>query len=345
MKVSYSNIKSVLKLSGSFLGLLFFASCTKNYDDYGPQGGGGDVTIPQATSAIVLNEGNFMFGNGSVSWVDLEQQSTSQEVFKTVNGFPLGDVPQSIMVSDSLGYILVNNSGKMEIVTMPDFTSVAAMTGFTSPRQMAIVSQQPKMAWVTDLYADKLWEVNLETQKITGSIPSAGWNENIVIWKSLALVLNKKDSVINVFDIATKTQVKTYQVSTGIVDFRFSAFSELMVVAKGGIYRIDLLLDGVYEEYAFTVSRTPLKMAYDSLNQTTYFLDGDLYKYANSTLTKAKSVPQGSNFYGLAVNNEKVYLTDTKDYVQPGEMNVYSYDFQDSAIYPMGINPQFIFFP
>lgn len=345
MNRGISNIKNTTLGFMVMLLILSISSCTKNYDDYGPQGGGGAVNIPEATSVIVLNEGNFMFGNGSVTWIDLEKESTSQEVFKNVNGFPLGDVPQSMLLSDSLGYVIVNNSGKIETVTMPDFTSISTITGFTSPRQMVIVSEQPKIAWVTDLYANKIWEVNLESQQIVGAIPSVGWNENIETWKSLVLVLNKQDSVINVFDRDTKISIKTYQLPSGIVDFRFTSFSELMVVAKGGLYRIDLLLDEVSEEYAFKNERTPLKMAYDTVNNATYFLDGDLYRYQSGNLQEMKSVPPGSNFYGLAVTNEKVYLTDTKDYVQPGELMVYSQDFQDSVVYPMGVNPQYILFP
>ncbi len=324
---------------------LLVSGCTKNYEDYGPKGDSGEVVIPEATSVIVVNEGNFMFGNGSISWTDLEQNTTSQEVFKSVNGFPLGDVPQSMIIEDSLGYVVVNNSGKIEMVKMPEFTSVATINGFTSPRQMAVVSEQPKIAWVTDLYADKIWEVNLDTRQITGSIASLGWDENIAVWKSLALVLNKKDSVINVFDIPTKSKIKTYQVSSGIVGFEFSKYAELMVVAKEGIYRIDLLLDGVYEEYAFTKERTPLKMAQDTINDITYFLDGDVYRFQNGILDEVVSVPAGANFYGLAVNSGNVYVTNTKDYVHPGELLKYDITFQDPTTYPMGVNPQFILFP
>lgn len=325
--------------------MLLVTGCTKNYDDYGPKGDSGKVVIPEATSVIVVNEGNFMFGNGSISWMDLEQNTTSQEVFKSVNGFPLGDVPQSMVIEDSLGYVVVNNSGKIEIVTMPDFTSVATINGFNSPRQMAVVSEQPKIAWVTDLYADKIWEVNLDTRQITGSIPSIGWDERIMVWKDLALVLNKKDSVINVFDIASKSKVKTYQFTSGIVDFEFSKYAELMVVAKEGIYRIDLLLDGVYQEFEFVKERNPLKMAQDTINQITYFLDGDVCMFQNGAVDEVVRVPSGANFYGLAVNAGNVYVTNSKDYVQPGELVKYDMQFQDSTIYPTGVNPQFILFP
>ncbi len=345
MRTVISTIKNqVIGLFGILL-TLGISSCTKNYDDYGPKGDTGYVEIPEATSVIVINEGNFMFGNGSISLVDLESESSAQEVFKNVNGFPLGDVPQSMLISDSLGYIVVNNSGKMEVVTMPDFTSISTITGFTSPRQMEIVSTQPQVAWVTDLYANKIWEVNLETQQITGAIPSTGWNENIEKWKSLVLVLNKKDSVINMFDIPTKSQIKSYQLPSGIVDFRFTSFSELMVLAKNGLYRIDLLVDATYLEYEFQTERNPLKMAYDSINQATYFLDGDLFRYQDGRLNKMLTVQKGSNFYGLEVNNQKVYITDTKDYVQPGELKQFSYNFQDSNVYSMGVNPQYILFP
>ena len=328
-----------------FMLVFLFSGCTKNYDDYGPKGEEEEVVIPEATSVIVINEGNFMFGNGSVSWMDLEQHTTSQEVFKSVNGYPLGDVPQSMIINDSLGYVIVNNSGKIEIVTMPEFSSVATVNGFTSPRQMAIVSDQPKMAWVTDLYADKIWEVNLDSRQITGSISELGWSEKIKVWNGKALVLNKTDSVINVFNIDSKVKVKTYQLSSGIVDFDFSKSEELMVVAKEGIYRVDLVQEEIYTEYTFTQKRTPLRMAQDTLNQITYFLDGDLMRYSMSQLEQIKPVPSGGNFYGLAVNSGNVYVSNAKDYVQPGELIQYDLNFQDSLVYPTGVNPQYIFFP
>ena len=345
MRISFKHMYFHLLLPIVAMNILLLSSCTKNYDDYGPQGGGGGTEIPENSSIIVLNEGNFMFGNGSVSVIDTDVETAVHEVFKNSNGYPIGDVPQSINIIDSLGYILVNNSGKIEVVQMPDFKSVNTITGFTSPRQMEVVSENPKMAWVTDLYANKIWEINLESNQITGSVPSAGWNENIEKWKSTVLVLNKKDSVINMFDIASKSLLKTYQFGNGIVDFRFSDYSQLMVLAKDGIYRINLLLDGVYQEYQFNMPRTPLKMAYDSINAYMYFLDSDLYRYSNGVVEEMVSVQVGSNFYGLAVKNEMVFLTDAKDYVQPGEMRQYSSDFQDSVMYTMGINPQFILFP
>ena len=46
---------------------------------------------------IILNEGNFMFGNGSISVIDKKTGSVTHDVYQSQNGVPLGDVPQSMM--------------------------------------------------------------------------------------------------------------------------------------------------------------------------------------------------------------------------------------------------------
>ena len=203
------NVKGQGFFKSSLLALLvlvfaILSSCTKNLDDFGPQLEGEDTAIPTNKRVIVINEGNFMFGNGSISVIDSQTEEVAQAVFKVKNGFPLGDVPQSILMRDSLAYIVVNNSGKIEVVRSDDFSSVKTITGFTSPRHLTVVNESGSIGWVTDLYANKIWKVDLTNGKIIGNIPSKGWSENILSWRDKVLVLNKKDSVINVFDAASE---------------------------------------------------------------------------------------------------------------------------------------------
>jgi hypothetical protein len=323
--------------------LAILTSCTKNLDDFGPQTEGGDIPVPTTERIIILNEGNFMFGNGTVSVINNVSDEVAQEVFKTKNGFPLGDVPQSMLIHDSLAYIIVNNSGKIEVVKNDNFESVKTITGFTSPRQMVIVNQSPLTAWITDLYANKIWKVNLESGAITGSIISNGWSENIIRWNGNVLILNKKDSVINVFDINAGQKIKTIGTGLEIVDFRLWSTNELMILTNTGIFKLQLQTMNLETVQLFASNRTPSKMAVDTVHNEVYFLESDVYKYKTS-VEKVITPNSGSNFYGMEVNSltGEVFITDAKDYVQPGDLIKYSSDYNDPTVYRVGVNPQFL---
>jgi hypothetical protein len=323
--------------------IILFSSCTKNLDDFGPQSNEGETPIAQSKRVVVLNEGNFMFGNGSISVIDNTTDEVSYEAFKQANNYPLGDVPQSVMVHDSLGYIVVNNSGKIEVVEWVDFKSVKTITGFTSPRQMTVVSQNPLTAWVTDLYANKIWKVDLESGTIIGDVPSQGWNENIVKWNDNVLVLNKKDSVINVFNHTTEQLSLSIGAGLELVDFKWWSANELMVLANTGLYRLEMQTMNLVLVKAFIVKRTPIRLAVDTTLNISYFLDVELFRY-ETNIDQVVTSNLGSNLYGLTVNSvtHEVYVTDTKDFVQPGLVLKYSSDFQDSVAYEVGINPQYL---
>jgi hypothetical protein len=45
-----------------------------------------------STGVLIMNEGAFGSGNGSVSWYDPTNDQVEKEVFINVNGFPTGNV-------------------------------------------------------------------------------------------------------------------------------------------------------------------------------------------------------------------------------------------------------------
>jgi len=338
--------KFFIRCLGAILVLSVTTSCTKNYDDFGPQTPGGGGEVPQKNQVLILNEGNFMFGNGSISVLNSTTDEVAQEVFKSKNGFPLGDVPQSMSIHDSLGYIIINNSAKIEVVRMDDFSSVKTITGFNSPRYMTIISESPLMAWVTDLYADKIWKVNLDEGKIIGEIPAPGWHENIMKWNDQVIALRKSDSVIKIIDIQDESTIHTFDFTTGVVDFGLYDDNTLMAILPEGIMEINLQSYQANKIASFTPQKNPLKMTLDMENNRMYFIDKDVYQYhfATQQMHKKIKVNVGSNFYGLQVHPQtsEVYVSDAKDYVQPGQVIRYHSDFSDSVVYQTGINPQHI---
>ena len=73
-------------------------------------------------------------------------------MFGRVNDRPLGDVAEAMKVYNMKGYIVVNNSNTVEVVSLPDFKSVKSITGFNSPRNIEFIDSNK--AYVTNLLKD-----------------------------------------------------------------------------------------------------------------------------------------------------------------------------------------------
>ena len=87
---------------------------------------------------LICNEGNFTYGNSSLSYIDLESDSIYSDVFFEVTGYPLGDVAQHITIFEDNVFISINNSGKIYIVNKNSFVYVGEISGLNSPRFICI---------------------------------------------------------------------------------------------------------------------------------------------------------------------------------------------------------------
>ena len=79
----------------------------------------------------IVNEGGFGYGNGSVSYYSPSDCTITLDLFKSQNAKPLGDICQSLTFFNQKGYVVVNNSQKIEVGKQSELTSLATISGFT----------------------------------------------------------------------------------------------------------------------------------------------------------------------------------------------------------------------
>lgn len=294
---------------------------------------------------FVLNEGNFNWGNSSVTFIGANDSSVEQDVFKTHNGNrSLGDVAESMQIFNDEGFIIVNNSNKVEVVSLKDFVSVKRIDGFNSPRFMAIVDTN--RAYVTNMQTN-ISVVDLKTLSITKSIPTKSWTEAIIKYNnymfvsSIGLMTNPssgRNARVLVIDTKTDQIVDSIKTGKEPVAMVMDKKDKIWVLCTGGydqfeaptLVRIDPALRIVDKTFSFPNPTTvPSRLCINSQRDTLYFLDNGVYQMpvSSSTIPSSPFIPANDHlFYGLGIHpaTGNIYVTDAKDYVQNG--SVYQYN-------------------
>jgi len=304
-----------------------------------------DPTPPTSfkNGTFVVNEGNFNWGNATITFFNDSSQAVSQDVFNKVNGRLLGDVAQSMQISGNRGYIIVNNSNTVEVVSMKDFSSLKTITGFHSPRYISFIDSSK--AYVTNLLHD-ISVIDLNNLTVKKSIPTRSWTEGMIKYKNLVFVSSigvysdpssKRDAQVLVID--TKTDEIVDSIKTGVepIGIVMDKKDKIWVLCSGGydnfaaptLMRINPDLLSVEKIFSFTgTQETPSRLCINNGGDTLYFLKNGVYQMSvNATAIPAQPfiAASGRVFYGLGIDpgNGNIFVSDAVDFVQPG----YVYQF------------------
>ena len=121
---------------------------------------------------FITNEGNFQYGNATLSFYDTQTRKIDNEVFFRANDQKLGDVAQSMTMYGGLGWIVVNNSHVIFAIAPVTFKEVGRITNLTSPRYIHFLSDEK--AYVTQIWDNRIFIVNPKRFEITGYIDCPG---------------------------------------------------------------------------------------------------------------------------------------------------------------------------
>ncbi|CAN5210232.1 hypothetical protein BH09BAC1_BH09BAC1_20660 [soil metagenome] len=339
----------------AWMGILSFSACTP--DDTAEE----IYDLPIGNSAVmIINEGNYTFGNASISYYNPLNGNLYEDIFLSQNSRPLGDVAHSMISVNGYGYgyISVNNSNKIEVVNLVDFTSVATITGLTSPRY--ILPLGDGRAYVSDLYAEKLTIINLNTNTAVGVVNLPGWTEQMVLANGLVFVANYDSQRVEIINPLTDSKINHIDVDGHPLEMVKDFQGQIWVLGQkegsegAALTRIDPNLPRKELTLSFPPNEAPTDMIADPAGDFLYFINSDgIYKMATSAnaLPAQPMIPKGGrNYYaiGLTPDNGYLYAADALDFNQRSDVYLFNLTtgVQNATVLKTGIiSGSFYFYP
>lgn len=339
-----------MRIDRSVIGLLalvLFVGCRKDRPERPTTP---PIDVGSSGGVYITNEGNFGWGNASVSYYDLTTGAAAEDLFQPANGVALGDVCQSMRLFNGKGYLVMNNSNRVVVVDPQSFVVSATITGFNSPRYLLPVSNGK--AYVTDLYAGAIAILDLATNSITGSVPCPGSTEELALAYGKAFVTNQSRPYVYVIDSATDQLVDSIAVGSPNGSIVEDAHGKLWVLSSGylgqgitpALHRIDPATRTVEQSFSFPTGASPWRLTIDGTRTVLHFLNNGVCRMPidASALPADPFIPaNGRNFYGLGVHpiSNEVYVADAIDYVQRGMVYRYTAGGSELTSFQAGIIP------
>lgn len=329
---------------------LLFAGCI----DYGmPELEGFDRS--DSEGVFILNEGNFMYGNASLSYYDISGGECLNDIFYRANGARLGDVAQSMTVRGDTGYVVVNNSGVIYAVDISTFAVKSVIRGLVSPRYMHFVDAD--RAYVTDLYSGNIAVVDVTSGSVSGHIDTGGHKstERMAQWGDLVFVCcwsyGSSVLVVDTGSDSVAGEIEVGRQPNSIVTDRNGYLWCLCdggtsADAVGSLWRIDPRGMRAELVHRFGAGDSPSELCTDADGGTLYFLNRGVWRAdVDAVMEEFPAEPVipdiGTMYYGLGVDprNGDIYVADAVDYVQEGTVYRYSASGEELARFRTGINP------
>jgi len=314
------------------------------------------VDFPIGASAFILNEGGFGYGNASVDHLNLRTGEYSSSIFQAENNRPLGDVLQDMVIVDNRAFMVLNNSGRIEVAALDSFQHVGAITGLESPRYIQFVSLDK--AYVSDLEADEIAIIDPNGYEKTGSIPLKGWTEEMTFLGNQLFVTNRESKNVYVIDISTDEVVDSVSLVYGPAAIEQDRVGRIWVYCtgddqmgeNGGLFSFDPLTLSVLDSFPFPADSDIFpRISYNPPDNSLYIIrDGvRVLDLASRTFDEEPFLPaEGFTLYGLDVDPRvgNVFVLDAKDYQQAGEVMILLPGGETVGSFPTGVIPNGVVF-
>ncbi len=312
--------------------------------------------LDTTNGAFIACEGNFMYGNASLSFYNISTEKVTNQLFYARNNAPLGDVAQSLALFDDVLFIVVNNSGKIVAIDPETAEFRGTITGLTSPRNIHFISEEK--AYISDLYANYITIFNPQTFEITGEIDLGEHTSEQMIQSGNYVFVTSwmNDNFVLVVDIETDKMVTKIEVPFQPKDLEKDKNGKIWVLSEGSyeitddtelapaLSRIDPLTFTIEQIYRFPGGLRPSSLEINAAGDTVYYLNNGVQKMSirSAGLPDSTFISQDEKlFYHLAVHPQtnELFVADAIDYAQDAIVYRFSHDAGLMDSFRVGINP------
>lgn len=328
-----------------FLILFILSSCIKDKPQEPVKTA---VSINPDNKVLIVNEGNYGWGQGSVSLYDPVSEALIQDYYNQQNNSTVGNVCQSITKYNNNYYIVINNSNKVIVVNANDFVKKATITGFNSPRYLLPINYSK--AYVSDLYQNSLQIVDLNTNTISGSVACKNGTEEMALIYNKAFVTCSNSNYSYVVNTETDMVTDSINVGLGASSVVIDKNAKVWVLSGGStsnsqtgrLIRINPLTLLIETNLSFTASDSPKSLRINKTRDTLYYLNKGVNQFliSNNQLPVSPLVSQETKvFYGLGISPKdyRIYVSDAIDYIQKSKIEMYDVNGNFKSSFLAGI--------
>lgn len=351
-----------MKLTRLFLLALsvsLFVSCSNDDDNSNDPKGVYDNGI------FILNEGNDT-GGGSVSFINDDLKTFTQDVYSTANGTDfIGKYLQNIFFDGDKAYIIAGGSNVINVVNRYTFKLEAKIeTGLITPRYGVVKDGK---AYVTN--ANTYWSsknpagntddfiavINLTTNKVEATIPLNGTANRIESANNKLYVTEPYNSdklfIVNPNTNKLETAVTigsgadSMETKDGILYTIRSPYGDRTEIVKVK------LADNTISKITFPESLDGAKnleiynnKIYYTANTAVYAIDYTATSASTTPIFEYTSTSQYGKMYGFAINNDKIYIADGGDFGSNSKAYIYNLSGILQKELTVGVGPNGFYF-
>lgn len=293
------------------------------------------ISINADTKVLVVNEGNFGWGVGSISLYDASSGAVVEDYYKQQNNnTTLGNVCQSITKYNNNYYIVMNNSNKIVVVNSSNFVKTATINSLNSPRYILPITYNK--AYVSDLYSNYIQVIDLNSNTISSAIPCMNGTEQMAVIYNKAFITCSNSNYCYIINTMTDVIIDSIHVGLGNSNICIDKHSKVWVLSTGNstqsiagkLSRINPVTLQIEQTFNFSSTDSPNKLCINKSRDTLYYLNNGVYQFpiASSAIPSNPLINQGTKlYYGLGVNPKdyNIYVADAIDYVQKSKIEIY----------------------